>query len=621
MKRALVLHPVFFALAPILFVYAHNRAQVPISAGELVMPAAVALAATAVLWLALGLALRSAERAALIVSLVLLLFFLYGHVANALGPKRIRTWELLAIWLLVLAVGTWLAIRVRGSRTGITVFLNLASAVILVMNLPALFVRSSRSTVPSATSAKPQMVKRAGEYPDIYYVILDAYGRSDMLKAHYGVDNSDFVNWLTARGFRVVPRARSNYAQTYLSLASSLNLTYLDSLASAMGPGSANHAPLIQMLDQSRLAEFLKTRGYTVVSFASGYTGTDLKDADVHLAGSRTLSEFQTVLVSTTLLPVILDAVQRRSEDELHRARVRYTVRNIPRAGEGRHPVFVFAHIVSPHPPFVFGAHGELPKIPPYLRIDQTGTMQTISKTEVRKWYQENYGPQVTYLNTLIESMVQEILDRSATPPIIVLQGDHGPGSILNWDDPGREQLPERHSILDAVYAPGGAQGFYDSITPVNTFRILLSRFLDTSIALLPDHSFFSTLEYPYRMYDVDHPESYPVSVGKLEPGTDLSVVAFPVARRMPANSAIYCRRLVTLKYRGIRKQVQNFFVHPVTGQLTAEQSFQLYRELVGKGQMPDLGQEYESYAGRGPEQDTVTALFFPSPSPHESVE
>ena len=317
-----------------------------------------------------------------------------------------------------------------------------------------------------------------------------------------------------AEGFYVADRAQSNYAQTYLSLASSLNLEYLDSLAGAMGPNSANHAPLIQMLDQSRLAEFLKTRGYTVVSFASGYTGTDLAGADIHRAARSSLSEFQNVLVSTTLLPVILDRLAKRSEDEQHRERVRYAVRNIPRAGEGRHPVFVFAHIVSPHPPFVFGAHGELPKIPPYLRIDQTGTMQTISKTEVRKWYQENYGPQVTYLNTLIESMVQEILDRSATPPIIILQGDHGPGSILNWDEPERGQLLERHSILNAVFTPRGTPWFYDSITPVNTFRILLSQFLDTSLALLPDRSYFSTLGHPYELYDVQRPELYPVKAG-----------------------------------------------------------------------------------------------------------
>ena len=207
------------------------------------------LAATAVLWLVLGLALRSAERAALIVSLVLVLFFLYGHVANALGPRRIRTWELLVIWLLVLALGTWLAIRARGSRTGITVFLNLASAAILVMNLPAAIrnpVTAHRSPLtavrgPAAVGGRRSAV--SGPYPDIYYIILDAYARSDMLKSIYSTDNSGFLRDLEGMGFSVPSRAKSNYSQTYLSMASSLNLNYLDSLGVTEVPEPGESCP------------------------------------------------------------------------------------------------------------------------------------------------------------------------------------------------------------------------------------------------------------------------------------------------------------------------------------------------------------------------------------------
>ena len=72
----------------------------------------------------------------------------------------------------------------------------------------------------------------------------------------------------------IADRARSNYAQTYLSLASSLNLAYLDSLAQAVGRESENRGPLIRMIQNSRLVEFLRLRGYTIVSFASGHTGT-----------------------------------------------------------------------------------------------------------------------------------------------------------------------------------------------------------------------------------------------------------------------------------------------------------------------------------------------------------
>jgi hypothetical protein len=77
-----------------------------------------------------------------------------------------------------------------------------------------------------------------GRYPDIYYIILDGHARSDILAELYGYDNNWFVDSLRQRGFYVADRSRTNYAQTYLSLASTLNMTYLDSLAQAVGPKS-----------------------------------------------------------------------------------------------------------------------------------------------------------------------------------------------------------------------------------------------------------------------------------------------------------------------------------------------------------------------------------------------
>ena len=123
-----------------------------------------------------------------------------------------------------------------------------------------------------------------------------------------------------------------------------------------------------------------------------------MENADIHFAPRWSLSEFQNLLLSTTLLPVVLDRVWHRSDDEVHRELVLYTLHNIPNAAGAKHPVFVWAHIVCPHPPFVFDAHGELPKTPSYLGVDQTTPIQSVSKAEVRKWYIASYGPQAGYL-------------------------------------------------------------------------------------------------------------------------------------------------------------------------------------------------------------------------------
>ena len=66
--------------------------------------------------------------------------------------------------------------------------------------------------------------------PDIYYIILDAYARADVMQDFYGYDNSHFVEQLTDLGFYVAPCSQSNYAWTGLSLTSSLNMNYLQEL-------------------------------------------------------------------------------------------------------------------------------------------------------------------------------------------------------------------------------------------------------------------------------------------------------------------------------------------------------------------------------------------------------
>ena len=63
----------------------------------------------------------------------------------------------------------------------------------------------------------------ARNLPDVYYIILDAYGRADSLKTFYGYDNTPFLQALEQRGFYIARHSRANYDQTPLCLASALN--------------------------------------------------------------------------------------------------------------------------------------------------------------------------------------------------------------------------------------------------------------------------------------------------------------------------------------------------------------------------------------------------------------
>jgi hypothetical protein len=305
-KKPFPLHHFLFALSPILFLYSYNAAKIPISPSEMLLPAALSLGAALVLWGLLVLALRSARKSALIVSAFLVLFFLYGR-AFSLIPRHyilgIGTATLLAMTCIVV-------VRSRSRFAGLTVFLNVVAAVLVLANL----VTGLPALLKSAASTQPRvLVRSAGsaDRPDIYFITLDGYGRSDILRSVYDFDNSGFTDWLKLHGFRVADRSRANYATTFQSFASTLNMTYLDTVVQRVGVDNPNLSVLTRMIKDNLVVRFLKERGYSVVSLSSGYTGTGIKDADLNLAPRWSLSEFQNVLISTTALPPILDLVLR----------------------------------------------------------------------------------------------------------------------------------------------------------------------------------------------------------------------------------------------------------------------------------------------------------------------
>ena len=100
------------------------------------------------------------------------------------------------------------------------------------------------------------------------------------------------------------------------------------------------------------------------------------------------------------------------------------------------------------------------------------------------------YRDQLIYLNKRVLPMLQQIIAGSETPPIIILQADHGGV---------RTNLQDRMRILNAYYLPdGGAEVLYPSISPVNTFRKILNYYFGTNYPQLDDTAYHSGYDLPY---------------------------------------------------------------------------------------------------------------------------
>ena len=110
-----------------------------------------------------------------------------------------------------------------------------------------------------------------------------------------------------------------------------------------------------------------------------------------------------------------------------------------------------------------------------------------------RRWYLH------PFLYAQMEVVIDDILSSSTQPPVILIQGDHGPGLHLSFSSFERSCLRERLPILSAYYLPAGSSARpYPAITPVNSFRVVFNAVFGGGLPLLPDASFYSTWDTLY---------------------------------------------------------------------------------------------------------------------------
>lgn len=116
--------------------------------------------------------------------------------------------------------------------------------------------------------------------------------------------------------------------------------------------------------------------------------------------------------------------------------------------------------------------------------------------------YLPGYKDEVTVINKEIKKTIIGILENSERPPVIILQGDHGPSLNTSFLALEENCHFERFSILNVYYIPPEYRtnfNFYPGITLVNSFRILFNYYLHTNLEPLSDKQFYSTWTHPYQ--------------------------------------------------------------------------------------------------------------------------
>lgn len=485
------LHSVLIALSVCLLPYAKNQNELFLHS---VLPSIViSVTAAAVLVTLIWPVVRSLCAAGVIATLIIVCLAYYGHFFDAIDDLVygvVRNTYFMPIWVGLFLFLVALAFVLRSRLYNLANFLNVGSVALVLIPLSSLTLNAAGERHSSDTAVAPQFLDESSHsstvsevvaYRDIYYLIFDRYADMRTLSDLYGYDNSSFLDYLGKLGFYIPDQSRSNYTKTAYSLASSLNLKHLTYLSELIGPFSTDWKPLFALLQDHEVGRFLKGQGYHYVHLGSWWgptksSGLADETFDTVPRGHVSLNEFESLLVGATLPIRLMAHLQSRRQQFV---RVQEKFNKLSALRRNGAPLFVFAHMLIPHNPFVFFPDG---------RYKTSAEAKALSRAK-------NYIDQVDYVNQKITELVNDLLQKEPQP-IIVIQSDEGPFPTryiantkhFDWREATVSELKQKFGILSAIYFPDRQyERLYKDITPVNTFRIIFNKYFGENLPLLPD--------------------------------------------------------------------------------------------------------------------------------------
>jgi hypothetical protein len=322
------------------------------------------------------------------------------------------------------------------------------------------------------------------DLPDIYFVVFDEYMSSNGLKTFLDFDNTGFDSILKLKGLYVAKKTKSNYNSTPHSIASALNMNYFPS--ELEGAGTDPHA-LLQgqlALKKAIIPKLLRDVGYRIENHGR-----------MDIAGAE--SPFEPFFNRDQKVIFRFDNFWYRVQGEIwwnftHRfswlrasdakwkkdqqKRVKIFRENlyglISSIKENSvQPKFVFAHFILPHPPYNFNKNGEIRDLTSFDRTTYRDSL---------------YLDQVLYANKTIEEIIQNAQATVGRRKLLIIIGDHGfRDNHLKISERIRDK---QFMNLTAIYTDDhNYSDFYDSISPVNIFRVVLNQNFGTNLPLLKD--------------------------------------------------------------------------------------------------------------------------------------
>ncbi len=441
---------------------------------------------------------RKRPKAILLSTICVIFFFSFGHISLILEESGLMDkignagWLihilLPALLLLAIVLLCYAILKTKQDVRQTYLTLNVISAFLVLSSCFTLLTNDylQRQSIGSKKTAS-EPTTSIGTKPDVYYIILDAYARQDALIS-LGYDNSEFLQELKDIGFYVASCSRSNYPQTAVSMASSLNMGYLWDVIPNQGSDDRNSRPVYDGILHSQVRHEFENLGYQIMAFDSGAGWLNWRDADRFVAPepehffSTHLDPFEYIFLDTTALhPLMTQPFFLRNKYVYNYNRILFALEELPTLARVETPKFVYVHMLIPHRPNIFLPDGS-------MNLNTDFYIKGVGEGINRQVDIEGYLNNTKFINSRLPEVLRNLISQSKTPPIIVIQGDHG------------YQLPDiRFDNLNAYFFPDGDYtALYPKITPVNTFRAIFNTYFGTNYPMLKDQSINVGINRPY---------------------------------------------------------------------------------------------------------------------------
>lgn len=434
------------------------------------------------------LGLRNWLKSSLLTVFCTLIFLFFGNLRVFLQQSEslhfLSQYKLFLPGLLIaFFLFKWM-IKKEVSQVNAAAFFNLLLLVYLIVELLNLYQLNTYSKENRSLPIKiPASV--INKQPDIYYLVADCYPSSSYQQEMLGINNNYFEDSLKKEGFYLLKQSKSNYNRTMFSMLSTFDMQYLDIIDTSYPAKPKQYSLALRAIKSANLFAYLNYVNYKIINLSIfDLAGTKalrkekfLSVSDKEIFFSHTFWNYFSRDIYYSWIHNKANSKERLNQQSgeplrLYNKKIIDTLLNND-FSFSLNPAFVYAHMNMPHYPYFYNNSGV-----PYRKDSIYGKEMITSK--------KRFAGYIGYTNSQLLRIIQSIKNRTKGKAVIILQSDHG----ISDFNPAIKTDAFRN--FTSFYFPDGDYSMLpDTMSNVNTFRIILNKYMKQKLPLIKDSSFY----------------------------------------------------------------------------------------------------------------------------------